>query len=143
MSTLKSVLFIPTWDSSSTIERAPSPPVPASSSSSFPSLSSFPYLSPATTSASASSVSRHDLITFDDAPSTQIETVPVQYRRADELLSWANRDLLEALKGKCQSRYARTLLADCRRTSTSNATSTDTRTRKHTHTSTHAHCTQK
>jgi hypothetical protein len=76
---LKTVAFIPSWDSSS------------SSSSSSPS--------------SSSSASRDPHSSFYPSFSSHWGESIVQFRRANELISWQNTTLLKALKGRQQSRY--------------------------------------
>ena len=105
MSTLKLVSFIPTWNSDIEISQAlsaSSTTFSASLSSSFsPSFSSFSSSS----AASATAVSEEFPFSVDYYEHGHPSCA---YRRADKLLSWANRDLLESLKGKQQSRLAHT-----------------------------------
>ena len=99
---LKLVSFIPLWDSSSTDsegeqgekggEKSTFIPTGSAASTVPNSLyNSLDIVAPSSSSSSSSS-------SFSFSPS-------ISYRRADELLSWGNVELLEALKGQQQSRF--------------------------------------
>ena len=120
ISALKLIRFIPTWNSTqphgesarqnisainSTYGASSSS---ASTSASAPTSSSFPTYSVASSSASSfSSVFPTTFASFPPLPSTSLDYHTgslAEYRKADEMISWNNADLLEALKGGQQSR---------------------------------------
>ena len=93
---LKLVSFIPLWDSSSTDSEGEQGEKGGEKSTFIP------------TGSAASTVPNSLYNSLDIvAPSSSSFSFspPISYRRADELLSWGNVELLEALKGQQQSRF--------------------------------------
>ena len=97
---LKLVSFIPLWDSSSTDNEGEQGEKGGEKSAFIP------------TGSAASTVpnSMYNSLDIVAPSSSSFSFSPsISYRRADELLSWGNLELLEALKGEQQSRSVPTL----------------------------------